>query len=625
MTSAHSKERFLSAPRGVDFDPHAGANVNAVVEEDEEAIAFDFNENAEFVAPFSTFQLRDKINFAFEGIPDSFAGIEELRRWMTASSVISNTTLLIVIVSCVNFAVDTLPSFWNKRNPVTFGIEAFCIGWFTIDVFMRFITTREKKTFFLTPLNMVDIISILPFYVDVISRGFGSDPVSAPRAIVLLMILRFTRLTRVLKLSKHNTGMQSIIETFRRSGAALSLMFVLLFIAVMAGATAIYFAEQTVEYFDRDQRKWIRQADGEDSPFQSIYHAFWFSLVTITTVGYGDERVTSLLGKFAASALMLIGVFVIAFPTVILSSNFHDIHNSRLAARELVADKLARMANDAERERKSSHAPDAQSDDEMDEAEQQRMMFLRRRKLTTRRVSYTYVEKELALEALEYAVPGEPNVTRGIFLNGYRAEYAPQLTLLRELPKHAYVERDDSGDERPIMMTVQPNFPTGVIVSFVLILHTKEVQAAAQKAVDRNLGPAAPLIRVVPRPIRRLTVTWSSPHQMLSSASVVTKAFRNPRGQVTLQIYLPFFDALPALLRYNAGASFHFAVDYEDPIRTSIAGTEMPVAAKVVSTDAAHLTESETSSTRSSFAPSSPGVALSFGRQGGLVVPSFRR
>jgi hypothetical protein len=544
-------------------------------------IAFGFAENAEFVAPFTTFELRDKINFALEGIPESFAGISELKSWLTASQVITRFGLFVVLVSCANFAVDTLPSMYNQDNAVTFGIEAVCIGWFTLDLLARFATTREKRLFFTKPQNVVDSISVLPFFVDVITDAASgnTDVTSTSRVFIMAVVLRFTRLARVLKLSKHNRGMHSIFETFRRSQAALSLMFFLLTICIMVGSTAIYFSEQTVQHFDYNERQWIVNKDGSLSPFQSIFHTFWFSLVTITTVGYGDEVTGSLLGKLCTSALLILGVFVIAFPTVILSSNFHDIHNSRVARK-----------GDGEGRRDSANfrtGKDSGSDEELDEDEHKRMLFMRRRKLESKQTTYSFLEKDLAAAALEYRVAGESG-GRGIFINGYRAEYAPLLALQREAPRQLEVSQQAGGvreEERPILMSVQPNFPIGVLVDFTLLLHTREAHDAAQRAIDSNLGPAAPLLTVAPRRIKRLTVSWNSPHPMISSASVVTKTFRNPVGKVLLQLYLPFFDALPALMRYNAGAAFDFEVDYEEPKWTPVGGTHMPVAAKLSAID----------------------------------------
>lgn len=560
------------APFKGQFDTGSGAPQSDDDEEetDDHEMVFAIDDAEGEDRMFSSFFIRDKINFMFEGIPPNFVGIDELQPWLYASRVITHASLFIVFVSCINFAVDTLPQFWGKNNPVTFGIEAACIAWFTVELTIRFATSRDKKHFFLKALNVVDLVAILPFYIDVIFRAASSSADrSASRVTVLLLLLRFTRLSRVIKLSKHSLGMSSIWETISRSQAALSLMFFLLTICLIVGASAIYFSEQTVSHWDADGREWKRNRNDEPSPFQSIFHAMWFALVTITTVGYGDDRVESALGKIADVVLMLFGVFVIAFPTVILSSNFHDIHNSRLAEREQLDEKVRRLA--AEGLQPMHDDGDDDDDDDGTNAFIAAMQARRRGRQTVLggRQSFSYVLRELNKPALEYRIGQEP--ARGVYINNFCAEYAPLLSLQREQ------STDVPEKERPFVSRVQSNYPVGIVVTFILLLHTKEAQDAAESAVRSCLGETGKLLTVRPKLIKALTVSWKSPHPHLSGCKVVTRVFNHPIGQVPLQLYLPYFDALPAFVRYNAGAAFRFDIEYEEPLRATVKGTSVPV------------------------------------------------
>jgi hypothetical protein len=60
------------------------------------------------------------------------------------------------------------------------------------------------------------------------------------------------------------------------------------------------------------------------SPFQSIPHTFWWCIVTITTVGYGDTYPVTWLGKIIGGLTMLMGILVLAFPISLLGANFTD-------------------------------------------------------------------------------------------------------------------------------------------------------------------------------------------------------------------------------------------------------------------------------------------------------------
>ncbi|CAG8556295.1 17486_t:CDS:1, partial [Cetraspora pellucida] len=85
----------------------------------------------------------------------------------------------------------------------------------------------------------------------------------------------------------------------------------------------IYYAERG-EY-NSDNLTWYRYNERgqlERSPFQSIIHCFWWSIVTITTTGYGDVVPVTGIGKFIAGLTMSLGVLAIALPTTIIGSNF---------------------------------------------------------------------------------------------------------------------------------------------------------------------------------------------------------------------------------------------------------------------------------------------------------------
>ena len=82
-------------------------------------------------------------------------------------------------------------------------------------------------------------------------------------------------------------------------------------------STLLYYAEQTQEEFDEDKKKWFytdKSSDpGKESPFQSIPHTLWWSIVTMTTVGYGDTFPITPLGKMTAGFTMICGIFVSFF------------------------------------------------------------------------------------------------------------------------------------------------------------------------------------------------------------------------------------------------------------------------------------------------------------------------
>src|ERR1051325_3349552 len=97
-------------------------------------------------------------------------------------------------------------------------------------------------------------------------------------------------------------------------------------LVILLGSSALMFYFERGS-FHRSDMTWYRVGkDGnlEISPFQSIVHSFWWSIVTVTTTGYGDAVPITGLGKLVAAVTMTFGILVIALPTSIIGSNFNN-------------------------------------------------------------------------------------------------------------------------------------------------------------------------------------------------------------------------------------------------------------------------------------------------------------
>lgn len=194
--------------------------------------------------------------------------------------------------------------------------------------------------FVLEPMNLIDLIAILPYYIEL----SGAESASLT-FIRLLRLFRVIRMMKVAKLSgssaKFMDGMLMVGAVFRRSRQALSITFVVMMFAMVMASSVIFTFERgiydpaTGEYKVSGLDPY---AEKQSSLYQSIPETFWWTLVTFTTVGYGDMSPTTGWGRMFAVLVMYVGVLFIAMPISIIGGTFAEeyasIQNMRRKARE---------------------------------------------------------------------------------------------------------------------------------------------------------------------------------------------------------------------------------------------------------------------------------------------------
>jgi hypothetical protein len=158
-------------------------------------------------------------------------------------------------------------------------------------------------------INWIDIAAILPYFVYLFMYAATGECDGEKDTMAILRVLR---VARILKLSKHSEGLRILGKTLRISMKELFMFVLFLGIGIIIFSGAMFYAEQSIEH----------------TQFTSIPATFWWAVVSMTTVGYGDMYPEGVLGKLIGSMTVLMGLLTIALPVPVIVTNFNNFYSS---------------------------------------------------------------------------------------------------------------------------------------------------------------------------------------------------------------------------------------------------------------------------------------------------------
>ncbi|XP_023423217.1 potassium voltage-gated channel subfamily G member 4 [Cavia porcellus] len=236
-------------------------------------------------------------------------------------------SILFVATTAVSLCVSTMPDLraeedkgeCSRKCYYIFVVETICVAWFSLEFCLRFVQARNKCRFFQGPLNIIDILAISPYYVSLVVSeeppGDGEGPGGSSyleKVGLVLRVLRALRILYVMRLARHSLGLQTLGLTVRRCAREFGLLLLFLAVAVTLFSPLVYVAENE---------------SGRVLEFTSIPASYWWAIISMTTVGYGDMVPRSVPGQMVALSSILSGILIMAFPA---TSIFHTFSHSYL-------------------------------------------------------------------------------------------------------------------------------------------------------------------------------------------------------------------------------------------------------------------------------------------------------
>jgi hypothetical protein len=238
------------------------------------------------------------------------------------SFMFAQLSLTAILISTVSFCLETefncepsliaIHGVLTEENCATWELtwwyfEAAAVIFFTAELLLRFISCPSKRRFVKGGANWIDLLAILPFYLEILAGDVLS-------AFSVFRVIRLVRVFRVFKMGKSFAGLNLMVTALKESGKVLGILTFLILIATIVFSSAIFYLE----------------ANGVGSHwFRSIPRSFWWCFVTMTTVGYGDSYPMTDIGRTIAVGAMISGILILAMPITVIGANFANAYKKQ--------------------------------------------------------------------------------------------------------------------------------------------------------------------------------------------------------------------------------------------------------------------------------------------------------
>ena len=213
---------------------------------------------------------------------------------------------ILIVVNLIAVCLETIDSLFLEYKTIFVAVELVSVSIFSIEYVLRIwsrpsapdeygkTATSKRLGYIFSFTGIIDLLAILPSILPLLLGG------------VDLRWLRILRLMRLLKFSHYSSALEDLFSAVQHERRSFAATLYLLILAILISSSLIYLFEQNVQ----------------PEHFGSIPDAMWWTVVTLTTVGYGDIVPMTVAGKLVATLTALMGVCVVALLTGIVATGF---------------------------------------------------------------------------------------------------------------------------------------------------------------------------------------------------------------------------------------------------------------------------------------------------------------
>lgn len=224
--------------------------------------------------------------------------------------------IVLILLNVIAVMFETVESIFIRFQTIFRTFEILSVAIFSVEYFLRVLTcTADERfprpitgriRFALTPLAIIDLIAILPFYI----------PFILP---LDLRFIRIFRIFRLFKLGRYSASLRTLGNVLIAKAWDLGVIAFIVLILLVCASCLMYFVEH----------------GAQPLAFSSIPAAMWWGVATLTTVGYGDIYPITYAGKCMGAIVAILGIGMFALPAGILASGFAEELQKRRGNRSL--------------------------------------------------------------------------------------------------------------------------------------------------------------------------------------------------------------------------------------------------------------------------------------------------